>query len=39
MKLINFSTTAVSLALKGEAVYAGSKAGLKHFRELCKRNG
>ena len=31
--IINFSTIAVALAIKGEAVYAASKAGVESFRE------
>ena len=34
---INFSTIAVSLALKGEAVYAGSKAGVEAFSRAFAR--
>jgi 3-oxoacyl-[acyl-carrier protein] reductase len=36
-RIINFSTIAVSLALKGEAVYAASKAGVESFSRTFAR--
>lgn len=36
-RIINFSTIAVSLALKGEAVYAASKAGVETFSRTFAR--
>jgi 3-oxoacyl-[acyl-carrier protein] reductase len=36
-RIINFSTIAVSLALKGEATYAGSKAGVEAFSRSFAR--
>lgn len=35
--IINFSTIAVSLALKGEAIYAASKAGVETFSRTLAR--
>ena len=38
--IINFSTIAVALGLKGESVYCASKAGVEAFsRSFFKRNG
>ena len=38
--IINFSTIAVALGLKGESIYAASKAGVEGFsRALCQGNG
>ena len=36
-KIINFSTIAVALALKGESVYAASKAGVEAFSRVFAR--
>jgi 3-oxoacyl-[acyl-carrier protein] reductase len=36
-RIINFSTIAVALGLKGEAVYAGSKAGVEGFSRAFAR--
>jgi 3-oxoacyl-[acyl-carrier protein] reductase len=36
-RVVNFSTIAVSLALKGEAVYVGSKAGVEGFSRAFAR--
>lgn len=36
-QFINFSTIAVALALKGEAVYAASKAGVESFSKVFAR--
>ena len=36
-RIVNFSTIAVPLALKGEAVYAGSKAGVEAFSRSFAR--
>lgn len=36
-RIINFSTIAVSLALKGEAIYAASKAGVETFSRTFAR--
>jgi 3-oxoacyl-[acyl-carrier protein] reductase len=36
-RIVNFSTIAVPLAIKGEAVYAGSKAGVETFSRAFAR--